>query len=119
MRTAVAAFLAFALAACTHRADDASSVEPTPPATLEPAPTKAKTKGLVLATLVTHDAKVSILTGERVIVQKTDGTLVADGISVDELRAVDPLLHVLVRDAVASNSTYLDGTYHAPRLHAD
>jgi len=89
----------------------ASAATP-PEATSEGAPSKAR--GIVVAKVQTHDAKVSILAhggGElRVVVRKTDGTLVADGVTVDELRAKDPLLHTIVTSAVAQNGTYLDAS---------
>jgi hypothetical protein len=112
--------------ACTHPTGSGDSP---PPASAEarvaeaPNATEAasRARGLPIATIVTHDAKVSILTslsGElRVVVRKTaDGTLVADGISVDELKTTDPLLHTIVTNAVASRDAksapkeYLDAT---------
>jgi hypothetical protein len=70
-----------------------------------------------LGTIVTHDARVSIIScgGDiRLVVRKSDGALVADGISIDELRNHDPMLHAIVTNAVASNGgTYLDATLTA------
>jgi hypothetical protein len=81
----------------------------------------------VIASLVTHDAKVTILGSSkdgalRVVVRNHDGAVVADGITVDELRVSDPLLHVLVTNAIASgrgDSPYLDATLErAPTARA-
>lgn len=116
MRSAVIVFVTvLATVACTHPAG-----EPTPTMASSSIEPVAQSTGKVIATLVTHDAKVSILSGERVIVRKIDGTIVADGIRIDELRAIDPLLDVLVRNAVASNGggTYIDATLSLPQNHA-
>ncbi len=117
-----AALLSFVVAlplfACTQPAGS-QSVEPAPATAATPpeetgvvgAPSKAR--GIVIAKVQTHDAKVSILAGGgdlRVVVRKTDGTLVADGVTVDELRAKDPMLHAIVTSAVASSGTYLDAS---------
>lgn len=130
MRTAVIVFVALATA-CSHSETEsvpatASSVNDVAPPTIgEPV---ARSTGKVIATVVTNNAKVSILSGQRVVVRKTDGTIVADGISVDELAAVDPMLHVLVRSAVASNEgagglpspvePYIDATNTRTQVHA-
>jgi hypothetical protein len=75
--------------------------------------------GKVIATLVTHDATVSILSrgGDlRVVIRRSDGVLVADGITIDELRTTDPGFHAIVTNAVASRSQgsgapFIDATY--------
>lgn len=84
---------------------------------LEQAPPSAA-PGVVIASVVTHDAKVSILGGGgeglRVLVRKLDGTLVADGITLEQLRAQEPALHELVTSAYASNGRgYVDATLGA------
>ena len=71
--------------------------------------------GVVIAQIVTHDSKVAILGGVsgrdlRVVVRKMDGTLVADGVSLDELRARDPDLYMVVTSAFASSSLPSTGT---------
>jgi hypothetical protein len=65
----------------------------------------------LIGTIVTHDQRVSILgrgpTGGdiRVVVKKEDGTIVADGITLDELRKTDPTAYSLVTNAVAGEGT--------------
>ena len=59
-----------------------------------------------IATLQTHDKKVTILGGIKdggltVMVKNLDGTIVADGITVDELSRTDPILGALITNAVA------------------
>jgi hypothetical protein len=73
----------------------------------------AQTHGVVIAQIVTHDSKVAILGGGgdlRVVVRKTDGTMVADGISVAELRARDPEIYMVVTSSFASKDGYVDAT---------
>jgi hypothetical protein len=117
-------FALLALVACTHSSSSSSDdVGQAPANERASAPNtpagESRARGSVIATVVTHDAKVSILGSGgdlRVIVRKTDGALVADGISLDELRATDPTLHTIVTDAVAARGgTFLDATlYRAP-----
>lgn len=87
------------------------------PSTTEP-PETAQTERPVIATLVTHDRRVSILSGGdlRVSVHDRDGHLLADRITVDELRRADPVLGALVTNAVAKSDdgTYLDATLDLP-----
>ena len=78
-----------------------------------PAPSAAS--GVVIAQIVTHDAKVAILghgpyRDLRVVVRKTDGTMVADGITLDDLRSRDPELYMVVTSAFASSTSYVDAT---------
>jgi hypothetical protein len=111
-----AGLLLLAQVACTHSAGSGDA----PPLTIAASePTaridESRAKGAVIGTVVTHDAKVSILArgGElQVVVRKLDGAIVADGVSIDELRATDPALHAIVTSAVASRhgETYLDAT---------
>ena len=79
----------------------------------------SQTSDVVIAQIVTHDAKVAILGGGRdlrVVVRKIDGTMVADGLSLAELRTRDPELYLVVTSAFASStpnaprSTYVDAT---------
>jgi hypothetical protein len=47
----------------------------------------------------------------RVVVTKDDGTVVADNVTLDELRTKDPESWMLVKSAVAKNEgEYLDAT---------
>jgi hypothetical protein len=51
-------------------------------------------------------------------VRDLEGTVLADGITVDELSRTDPLLGALITNAVASTgggSTYLDATLYLDR----
>ena len=128
MRHAWLAFSAASLAllgACAHSTGSSDAPPPASAAAAsEPAePTGAASEagGKVIATFVTHDSRVSILSRAeqddlRVVVRKRDGQLVADGISIDELQTRDPLLHAIVKSAVASNGkgTYLDATLDRP-----
>ena len=126
MRSALFLFASLSLVtvACSH-ADGASEglgqadEQPSASAPVSPA-AGARTKGPGVATVMTHDARVSIhgragAEDLRVVVRKTDGTLVADGLSIDQLRQTDPTLHAIVTSAVASSDkgTYLDATFVA------
>jgi hypothetical protein len=104
----------------------ASEAAPTPSTML--ASPASQTRGPVLATVVTRDKKVAIVGGApdlRVVVRSTDGALVADGLSLDELRAKDPFLAVLVESAVAGadDGSYVDATFRKekakPKLLGD
>jgi hypothetical protein len=96
--------------ACTHAPptegtggqSTASAAGPSAPVT--PATMTSRTKGTVIAVLETRDRKVSVLgTGGdvRIVVRQGDGAILADGITVDELRTLDPALHELMSTAVA------------------
>jgi hypothetical protein len=110
----------FTVAACTNPTGSGDTPAPaTASAANETEPPAASTtwstRGRPIVTVATRNAKARVLgsmTGElRVVVQKLDGTIIADGISIDELRAADPLLHTIVTSAVASaggGGTYLD-----------
>ena len=77
---------------------------------------EAKPSAPIIAALKTHDGKVSIRGGGelRVVVTKDDGTVVADNVSLDELRTKDPESWMLVKSAVAQgDGTYLDATFTA------
>jgi hypothetical protein len=125
----VAASLSFALAfafGCTHASSDGAtgqapaSESATAPKTPDPSSAQGpNSRGPVIATVVTHDARVSILgragAGEadlRVVVKNADGVLVADGITLDQLEKSNPSLHAIVTSAVASNGdgSYVDAT---------
>jgi len=110
---------------CAH----STAASDAPPAASASTPTEppavpgdeSRAGGKVIGTFVTHDAKVSVLSSEgsgelRVVLRKSDGQLVADGIPLSELEARDPLLHEIVTSAVASNrrGTYLDATLVPP-----
>ncbi|MBX3191247.1 MAG: hypothetical protein KF819_29890 [Labilithrix sp.] len=88
----------------------------------------AKTEGVVLGKIVTQDAKVSIVGGRRdlrIVIHRHDGALVADGLSLAELRAREPALYVLVTSAVAGVSgeadakraSYVDATFDAHHVN--
>lgn len=82
-------------------------MEASPPATAQ---------GVTIAQLVTHDSKVAILGGRgggelRVVVRKTDGTLVADGVTLSELRTRDPEIYEVV------TSSYVDATLDLAHLN--
>jgi hypothetical protein len=71
--------------------------------------------GVVIAQIVTHDSKVAILGGVsgrdlRVVVRKMDGTMVADGVSLEELRTRAPDLYMVVTSAFASSALPSAGT---------
>lgn len=114
------ALLGVTLAACSQAAGTAGEA-PIPasaaaPPEEAPAPPVAAgapstARGFVIATLVTHDAKVKLLSsagGElRVVVRRLDGTLVADGIPLAQLRTQDPELYSVVTSARAG---YIDAT---------
>jgi hypothetical protein len=104
--------------ACTQ--PTGSGGESPPPASVTPqaaAPAAdplegSRARGVVIATVETNDARVSILGGGkelRVIVRK-GGVIVADGLTLAELREKDPALHQVVTSAYASNGGYLDAT---------
>jgi hypothetical protein len=91
------------------------------PAPLDPSPAAEApaTKRPVIATIVTNDAKVSIVGhgGDlRVVVKKADGTLVADGMTLDDLAKRDPEAYRLVKNATAGveRGDFVDATYRAP-----
>ncbi len=113
------------LGACAHSTGSSDAPPPASAAAtsepVNPTSTTSQAGGKVIATFVTHDSRVSILSRAghddlRVVVRKSDGQLVADGISIDELQTRDPLLHAILESAVASNGkgTYLDATLDRP-----
>lgn len=119
--------VALSLAACTHAvtggSEATSSGAPEDPRDPSAVLAESRAKGVVLASLETHDKKVQILgrlldaangttdpEALRVVVHTRDGALLADGVTVAELQRVDPALHALVTSALASNGTYLDAT---------
>lgn len=115
----IGAMIFLALPACTQEvgtsAQPATATPTTPSAVDEVAPTPApsKTHGIAIGTIVTHGARVSILGGGtelRYVVRGADGAMVADGLTLDELRAKDPLLSEIVRSATASRGTWLDAS---------
>lgn len=84
----------------------------------EPPATKAT--GPVIATIATNSKKVSVIGGGdelHVVVRDNEGAILADGLTLPELRRYDALLGVVVSDAVASNGgggTYVDATLTLP-----
>jgi hypothetical protein len=88
-----------------------------------PAAAPSSVRGVAIAGIQTRDGKVTVLGGGgdlRVVVERADGTLAMDGVSLDELRARDPVLYELVTSSYASNAsnasngTYLDATLDLP-----
>ena len=83
----------------------------------------SKARGTVIAQIMTHDSKVAILGGGgdlRVVVRKMDGTIVADGITVADLRARDPELYMVVTSSFASaqpGQGYVDATLDLGHLN--
>ncbi len=75
---------------------------------------ESQTRGPVIATVVTRDAKVAVVGGGaelRVVVRKQDGTLLADGLTANVLRNEDPFLSVVVESAVAgAGAGYVDAS---------
>lgn len=113
MRSAVLLPL-LGLLACSPTSETTAASQTTTPEAVV-----AKTSRPAIATLQTHDKKVTILGGMkdgdvRVTVKNLDGTIVADGITADELSHSDPILGALIQSAVASNggSSYLDATLY-------
>ncbi len=84
-----------------------------------PTETAMVDRSVIVAKMATHDGTVTILGGApslRYSVTSTDGTLVADRITGDELRARAPELHRLVMSGVAGagdQRTYVDATLDA------
>jgi hypothetical protein len=76
---------------------------------------------VVIARLVTHDSKVAIFAsgsggrdGElRVAIEKLDGTLVADGITLAELESRDPAIYQVVTSSFASGASGASGASRA------
>ncbi len=109
------------LAACSSGTSTAPAGE-SPPANVEAQTSlmdethgdQSQTRGPVIATVVTRDAKVAVVGGGaelRFVVRKQDGTLLADGLTSRELEAKDPFLSVVVESAVAGmGGSYVDAT---------
>ena len=135
MRRAVlfsAALASLALFACTGPASSGDAPPPTTasePATTIGAGEPSRTPGRPIATVVTHDAKVTIMSsggadlcpsspsgcrppsaGLRFVVRRADGALLADGVTADKLRTIDPTLHAIVTNAFASSGGAFDPT---------
>ncbi len=102
------------LMACTQGAGTPAAAAADAPPPASGAPSQAEARGaVVIAVLVTHDSKVAIMGGGkdlRVVVRKMDGAIVADGITLAELRVLDPDLYEVVNSASASadGHTYVD-----------
>ena len=106
-----------AFAGCSHASGSAPVDDD-----LALAETTAARQPLIIGAFKTHDGKVSILGGRsdkelRVMVEKDDGTIVADAATLDELRAKDPGTWHVVTSALAraggESGTYLDATLDA------
>jgi hypothetical protein len=64
----------------------------------------SRTRGPLIATLVTRDAKLSVIGGERglrVVIRKHDGAIVADGLTLAALRDRDPALFQVIDQSIA------------------
>lgn len=120
MRT-IALLLAGLAVGCTHSStSETTGSAPSAEAPVQASEPVTKTNRPVIATLETNRAKISILGGRkdgeplRVVVRDLNGTVIADGITTDELRRTDPMLGELVDSAFAKNGevpkTYLDAT---------
>lgn len=111
------ALWALPLAACTHAAPgggDPSDRAPSSAPAASPAAAGAK-KGIAIGHVLTHDAKLTLLAlgGDvRVTVRSLDGALVAEALTLDELRARDPEAHRVCSAAVAQRGTFLDATLY-------
>jgi hypothetical protein len=125
MKLAAAIAAAVVLASCSSGAPGGGfGGESPPPASAAQAPgaelpsgdAPSSTKGPVIATVETREARVAIVGGGadlRVVVRKVDGALVADGLTLAELRERDPFLSVVVESAVAGGGgggSYIDAT---------
>lgn len=117
MKLVFAFALGLVAAACSQSTGAAGDAPPPSSAATSAAPAApGGARGVVIGHVVTHDARVSIVGrgGElAVVLRKVDGTLVADGIGLDELRARDPVLHTIVTSALASgegDGAYVDAT---------
>lgn len=101
---------ALALVACSHATTTAPAGQND-----ENAAARTATRP-VIAALRTHDAKVSIVGGRagtelRVVVRKDDGTVLADGATLEELRTKDPETWEAVTSALANKGSFFDATY--------
>jgi hypothetical protein len=61
---------------------------------------------LVLAAMQTRDYKITWLAGQKVRVEDVHGTVVADGVTIDDLDRIDPFLREACKSATAG--TYVD-----------
>lgn len=133
-----AAFAMTFASACTHGAatdgpGTSGASAPAPGAADPSAPlarSQSRAKGIVIATIQTHDRRVAILgrmvqvangttdpESLRVVVHTNDGALLADGVPIAELERIDPSIYRLVTSAVASGDqgSYIDATLHVSR----
>jgi hypothetical protein len=81
-----------------------------------PAASQTSDGSRVFGQLRTRDQRVTLLTGPgglHVTVQNESGVVVAEDISMDDLRQRDPSLYELCRSSVASNH-YLDARLDIP-----
>jgi hypothetical protein len=106
-----------------------SAVIPSAPASSSAAssePSVAANSRALLGTLRTRDREMLLYasaTGMKVTVKASNGALVADGVDLEALRALDPHLYEICRSGVANGATYLDATLdtrmRASKSHED
>jgi hypothetical protein len=118
---------------CTHPTGSgdtpppSTATEPGAAAPVAEEPSRAAGRAPAIATIVTHDARVTLLGGRggsddlRFVVRNADGALIADGIDAEQLRTSNPALHAIVMSSVAARGrgTYIDATLHRPLVTAD
>jgi hypothetical protein len=80
---------------------------------------EARAPGRAIATVVTQDKKLTVVgTGGdlRFVVRNADGTIVADGIDINQLQATAPALHAIVLGSLAQrrHGTYVDAIWAGP-----
>ncbi len=123
---AIVTGLAVSILGCTQGAGTVGDSPPPASAASKPAAgstvadAPSRAGGVVIAQLITHDSKVAILSGGkdkdlRVVVRRMDGAIVADGITLSELRVRQPELYEMVTSAFASaggQHGYLDASLH-------
>ena len=106
------AFAALAIGLLGFGCSTAGAPSSSGPASSEPAVTM--TSRSLLGTLRTRDREVLLYassSGMKVTVRAPNGALIADRVSLDELRTLDPHIYQLCRSGVATGGgTYLDAT---------
>jgi hypothetical protein len=70
-----------------------------------------------LGAMQTRDHKVTFLAGQRVRVEDARGAVVADGVTLDDLKKIDPFLHEACTTATAR--TFLDASLTQVNLRGD
>jgi hypothetical protein len=79
-------------------------------------PTSAPRTG-ALGAMQTRDHRVTFLSGHRLRVEDARGAVVADGVTVDDLKKIDPFLHDACTTATAR--TFLDASVTHVHLRGD